>query len=367
MNPKPFYPSHVSWSVHWEKIQHSDIHHILLSGCNSVRDFATLLSPVAGLQLEELAKRSHTLTRQHFGKTIHLFVPLYLSNECICSCTYCGFSFLNQVPRKTLTYDEVMSEAQYLLGQGFRHILLVAGEHRHALPLPFLKKIVGALRPHLASLSIETTPYQTLEYQELADAGVDGVVLYQETYDPKRYEEVHFGGPKKNYLKRLEFPENAARGHVRRLGMGILLGLSDWRQNAMALYEHIIYMRKKYWQLNFTASFPRLRKCASHFEIPYPVSDRDMTQLICAFRIAFPDLGLVLSTREPPSLRNGLMQLGVTHLSAGSSTEPGGYKLQTSAEEQFAIEDHRKAPEVAAYIAQQGLEPVWKDWDSNLH
>jgi 2-iminoacetate synthase len=333
----------------------------------SVDDFIKLLSPQSGPSLEKMAHQAAQLTRQRFGKTIQLFAPLYISNECVCTCTYCGFSFANQVPRKTLTLEEVVKEADYLTQQGFRHLLLVAGEHRGAVPLPFLKEIVTSLRPQLGSLTIETTPYQTHEYQELAEAGVDGVVLYQETYDRDNYQKLHLGGPKKDYDKRIEAPDRVAQGNMRRLGMGILLGLSDWRQDALALYKHISRLRKKYWQMDFTISFPRLRHSASDFKITHPVSDREFTQLICAFRIAFPDIGLVLSTREPALMRNGLLNIGITHMSAGSSTEPGGYQIQKSAEEQFAIADHRSATEVAHYISQQGLEPVWKDWEPSLH
>lgn len=312
---------------------------------------------------KDLIDQARALTRQRFGRVVQLYAPLYLSNECIDICSYCGFSLTNKIPRKTLAVPEVLSEADYLIGRGFRHLLLVSGEHPAHVSPDYLGKVIGRLRPRLASLSIETAPFKEEAYRRLIEAGLDGVVTYQETYDPDAYASVHLAGPKKSYEKRLEAPEEAAKAGIRRLGMGILLGLADWRKDAAALVDHVRRLRKKYWQTEITISLPRLRPCASEFRPPHPVSDREFIRLIAILRLALPDVGIVLSTRESPSLRNFLIGMGVTQMSAGSKTEPGGYLHPEQSLKQFEIEDRRPIGEVVRAIEQKGYEPVWKDWE----
>lgn len=306
-------------------------------------------------------EKARFLTRRRFGNTIQMYAPLYLSNECVDTCTYCGFSFLNKIPRKTLTVEEVLSEARHLRSEGFRHLLLVSGEHPLHVSQGYLETVVKNLRPEFASLSIEVAPFREENYRRLIEAGLDGVVIYQETYDPNRYAAVHLSGPKKDYAKRLAAPEEAAKAGIRSLGMGILLGLADWRKEADALIRHVRELQKRYWQTEFTVSLPRLRPSASEWTPPHPVSDREFVELVATFRIALPEVGIVLSTRESPELRNQLIGLGVTHMSAGSRTEPGGYLNPDKTLKQFETEDHRTAADVAAIIRQKGYEPVWKD------
>ncbi|MBI2083532.1 MAG: 2-iminoacetate synthase ThiH [Deltaproteobacteria bacterium] len=313
-----------------------------------------------------ILEQAGRLTRQRFGRTIQLYAPLYLSNECIDICRYCGFSLENKITRKTLSVDDTVREAEHLLNQGFKHLLLVSGEHPRIVSPKYLKEIANHLKPKLASLSIEVAPFVEDDYRELVQAGVDGVVIYQETYDQKRYQEVHLAGPKKSFERRLQAPENAARAGVRRIGMGILVGLSDWQEDLARLIQHIRDMKKKYWQTEFTISLPRLRPCASDYEAPSPVSNEKYLQMICLVRLALPDVGIVLSTRESSEFRDQLISVGVTHMSAGSRTEPGGYLNPKEAEEQFRIEDKRTADEVAAAISSRGYEPVWKDWENIL-
>lgn len=314
--------------------------------------------------LEQLLNRARQATLQRFGKTIQLYAPIYLSNECVDTCTYCGFSRVNKIPRRTLTVEEVVAETRHLVAQGFCHLLYVAGEHPKHVGEEYLTTIIKAVRPLLSSISIEVAPFRMDAYRRLIEAGLYGVVLYQETYDPKAYARYHLAGPKKSFEDRLIFAEEAAKAGIRQLGLGILLGLADWRTDAAALIEHVRRLRKKYWQTEFTISLPRLRPCASEFSPPHPVTDPEFLELIAQLRLALPEVGIVLSTRESPELRDQLIGLGVTKMSAGSSTEPGGYLNPEKALKQFEIEDRRSPAEVARAIESKGYEPVWKDWEN---
>jgi 2-iminoacetate synthase len=353
----------------------------------SLTDFATLLSPAATDFLEPLGRRARQLTQQRFGKVIRLFAPLYLSNECVNRCLYCGFSRENPILRVTLTLEEVCREARAIAEQGFRNILLVSGEHPKFVSNTYLEECVRALHPVTPSLSLEIAPMETAEYRPLVEAGADGLVVYQETYDRAVYSRMHTSGPKRNFEWRLGTPERAYAAGFRRLGIGALHGLADWRFEALCLAAHAEYLQRQCWKAFLTISLPRLRPAAGAFEPLTHMTDRELVQLVCALRMMFPDVGLVLSTREAPKLRDGLIPLGITLMSAGSHTEPGGYagagtnvhrtehgrvvteKLPVGvahATEQFHIADIRSAQEVAQQIRQLGYEPVWKDWDQGL-
>jgi len=352
-----------------------------------------LLSPAASKRLEELGQLSQAITQQRFGKVIRLFAPLYLSNECINNCAYCGFSRDNPILRVTLEEEEVQQEAQALADQGFRHILLVAGEHPKFVSNGYLEACIRRLAPLVPSLSLEVGPMEQADYQPLVRAGAEGLVVYQETYDTDVYQTMHTAGPKKDFDWRLDTPERAYGAGFRRLGIGALFGLADWRVEAISLAAHTDYLLRKCWKSQITVSFPRLRPCAGAFEPMTTFDDRSLVQLIAAFRICFPDVGQVLSTREPASLRDGLIPLGITTMSAGSHTEPGGYtgagqsnlhqttkgRIQAlepladsdqlkprQATGQFDIADHRSPAEMAEVIRSSGYEPVWKDWDAAI-
>lgn len=313
-----------------------------------------------------LLAQAQRATLQRFGRTVQIFAPVYLSNECVDTCLYCGFSRTNKIPRRTLSPEEVVAETRHLISQDFRHVLYVAGEHPVHVSPDYLETVLRAVRPLLASVAIEVAPFREDVYRRLADIGLDGVVLYQETYDRNRYAQVHVAGPKRDFDKRLAHLEDAARAGIRHLGMGILLGLSDWREDASALVRHVRGIQKKFWQCEISVSLPRLRPCESDYDPPHPVSDRDFLQLIAALRLALPDVGLVLSTREAPALRDRLIGLGVTRMSAGSRTEPGGYLHPEESLKQFETEDRRTPAEVAKAIANKGYEAVWKDWEPPL-
>ena len=321
-----------------------------------------LLSPAALPRLEELAQRARQVTLQRFGRAVRLFAPLYLSNACLSSCTYCGFSKGLDVVRRTLTVDEVVAEARTLVDRGFRHLLLVSGEHRLEVSADYLVACVQALGPFVPSISVETQTWSDDTYVRLVAAGLEGVVHYQETYDRERYAQTHLAGWKRDYDRRLASTERAADSGVRRLGIGALLGLSvDWRADVLAVAEHALWLQREFWRTEVTVSLPRIKPSASGFAPLAPVSDAEYVQALCALRLAAPEVGIVLSTRESAALRDGLVRIAVTTMSAGSSTEPGGYLSPGTAQEQFAISDERSPAQVADMLVAAGYEPVWKD------
>lgn len=375
----------------------TDVQDAIGGAGGSLREFADLISPAATGQLESLCRRSQALTRQRFGKTIRLFAPLYVSNECINNCSYCGFSRDNPILRVTLSADDIRREAQALKAQGFRNVLLVAGEHPKFVSNGYLADCTRLLHAETPSVSLEVGPMETEEYRPIVEAGAEGLVVYQETYDRDVYARMHTAGPKRNFDWRLETPERGYAAGFRRLGIGALHGLADWRMEAISVAAHAAYLLKHCWKAQVTISLPRLRPCAGEFQPLTHMSDRELVQLVCAYRLFLPDVGLVLSTREPAKLRDGLIPLGITMISAGSHTEPGGYtgagkeKIHrtergrivelaagasewaetparaTNATGQFDIADNRSPDEIARLLQRLGLEPVWKDWDAALN
>lgn len=332
-----------------------------------LRRFAALISPAAQGQLEQLALLAHHITVQRFGRVVQMYAPLYVSNECIDTCTYCGFTRESTIHRVTLTAERAAQDAEVLLAEGFRHVLLVSGEHPRIVSNGYLSEVVRRLRPRFASIGIEVAPQYEDGYRALVEAGVDSVVVYQETYDRAVYARVHLAGRKKNFDWRLATPERAARAGVKRIGIGALLGLAEWRRDALATYLHAEWLQRHCWRSQVAVSVPRLRRAHDAIAALQPVGDRELAQLVCALRICLPDVGLVLSTRERAPLRDGLVRLGITQMSAGSRTEPGGYTQPDHDGEQFDVADERSAQQVAARLRQLGYEPVWKDWEATLH
>ncbi|HEX2850826.1 MAG TPA: 2-iminoacetate synthase ThiH [Acidimicrobiales bacterium] len=344
----------------------ADVERALARPRRDLNDFAVLLSDAAAARLEDMARLAHETTVRRFGRTIHLFAPLYLSNECVSTCTYCGFSAGNDIARRTLSVDEVAAEGAALAGRGFRHVLLVAGEHARIVSKDYLVECVRALSPMFPSISLEVQVWDTDTYRRLVEAGCDGLVVYQETYDRTTYGEVHLKGKKRNYEWRLAAPDRGAEAGMRRLGVGALLGLSDdWRMEALAVAAHARALIRRWWRCDVSVSLPRLRPAAGYDpgDDARLVGDAEFVQLLCALRLLLPDLGVTLSTRETPALRDALLRLGVTHMSAGSHTEPGGYASPSDAEPQFAIADTRSPDDIARMLRAAGYDPVWKDWE----
>lgn len=330
----------------------------------SLERLVTLLSPAAEAHLEPMAQQARQLTIQRFGRTIQLYAPLYVSNVCINRCKYCGYNADTDVRRTRLSIDQALADADVIASEGFRHLLLVSGEDKEFISTDYLCELASKLKKKFSSLSIEIYPMSHDEYGKLFNAGIDGVTLYQETYHRDTYAEYHLAGPKADYDNRLNAPDRYASAGMRRIGLGVLLGLVDWRIEILAMAQHAAYLMKKYWRSQISFSFPRICPATNvQSEWPHLVSNRDMVHMMLALRLCFADVGIVLSTRETPEFRDNLIDLCVTRLSAGSKTNPGGYAGETTAAEQFEVADSRCPAEVARVIRSHGYEAVWKDWD----
>jgi len=330
-----------------------------------VNDLPTLLSQDMQPYLPELAAQAIQLTRMRFGSVMELFIPLYLSNYCYNRCTYCGFSMDNPYPRTRLTESQIDAEGQLIYEKGFRSVLLLTGEAPDVAGVSYIEMAIQRLRPLFPAIGIEVQPMVKADYERLLLAGADHVALYQETYDPVVYDAVHLSGKKKNQSYRLQAIEWAAQAGFPKLSMGILLGLANWRQDAIALGMHLAELKKKYWRTHFSISVPRIKGQFQSYQEPHYVSDQDLKQLIIAFRLCFPDIGIALSTRESASLRDELVSLGITSMSAESKTSPGGYS-GLEAEGQFDTADHRDVAHIIEMLRTQKLDPVFKNWDPNL-
>ena len=332
-------------------------------GSVDLEDLAALLSPAAAPHLEEMAQAAQQRTIERFGRTMRLYAPLYLSNACANVCTYCGFSAHNKIRRKVLTDAEILADAQVLKAHGFDSVLLVTGETGR-VGREYLANALRVLRPHFSGLWIEVQPLAEDEYAALAADGLSAVLVYQETYDPAAYALHHLSGPKADMAFRLETPDRIGRAGVKKIGLGALFGLSDWRADAWFTGLHLRHIETVHWRTKTAISFPRLRPHEGA-EIPVtPFSERELVQAACAFRLLSPEVELSLSTPESEAFRNQAFRLGFTAMSAGSRTNPGGYASAPESLEQFEIDDARSPAEVAAFLRAQGYEPVWKDWDA---
>lgn len=354
------------WTERLHAVTSQDVEAALASrpGSYDLGKLLALVSPAAEAYLEQMAQLSRQLTLQRFGRTVRLYAPLYLSSFCINRCQYCGFNRDNCFQRTRLNIDEAMAEAEILAGEGFKDLLLVASEDKQFVTTSYLIDLVEQLRRKFSFIGVEIYQMSAEEYRSLFEAGIEGVTLYQETYDRDAYARYHLGGPKADFDVRLRGPDDFATAGMREIGLGVLLGLADWRIETLALGEHAFRLFKRYWQSRISFSFPRLRPaCGVPREaFPHLVSEKDLVQMMLALRLCFADAGLVLSTREGARLRDRLVGLGITKMSAGSRTNPGGYSSQDS-EKQFEVDDQRSPSEIARMLADQGLEPVWKDWD----
>ena len=331
----------------------------------SLDRLATLISPAAEKHIEQMAQQARQLTIQRFGRTIQLYAPLYVSNVCINSCRYCGYNQTTDIPRTRLSIEQALADAEVIASEGFRHILLVSGEDKKFVTIDYLSELARRLQEKFSSISIEIHPLARDEYAQLFKAGIEGVALYQETYDRDVYADYHIAGPKKDYDNRINSPTRFADAGMRNIGLGFLLGLADWRVETLTLAQHAAYLVKHYWRAKIDFSFPRICPATNvKSEWPHLVSDTNMVQMMLALRLCFADAGIVLSTRENADFRNHMMGICVTRVSAGSKTNPGGYSSDTEAAEQFSIDDDRSAHEMADIIEQLGYEPVWKDWDT---
>lgn len=343
-----------------------DVERALACESRTLEDFKALISPAAVPYLEEMAALSQRLTMKRFGKVIQMYVPLYLSNECKNICTYCGFSFDNKVKRKILSPMEIMSEVSVIKDMGYDHVLLVTGEDNENVHVDYFKKVLDLIRPRFAHISMEVQPLDLEDYQQLTPYGLNTVLVYQETYHKEDYKKHHPKGKKSNFQYRLETPDRLGQAGIHKIGLGVLIGLEDWRTDSFFTALHLNYLEKKYWQTKYSLSFPRLRPFSGGLSPKVEMSDRELVQLICAYRIFNQEVELSLSTRESENFRNNVIKLGITSISAGSKTNPGGYSVDPESLEQFEISDERSPEQISEIIKAQGYEPVWKDWDSIL-
>lgn len=325
-------------------------------------DFLALLSPRATDFLEQIAEAARAVTIRNFGRNIFLFIPLYLANYCVNHCVYCGFNADNNITRSKLTLPEVEREANAIAKTGMKHLLILTGESRLESPVSYIKDCVSILRKYFSSVSIEIYPLSTEEYAELIGAGIDGLTIFQEVYDRNIYARVHPQGPKHNYQFRLEAPERAGQAGIRTINIGPLLGLNDWRSEIFMTGLHAAYLQKKFPEIEVSISCPRMRPEVGGYEAEFPVSDRDLVQIILALRLFLPRAGITISTRENAEFRDNLVKLGVTKMSAASSTAVGGYSTTEHTVGQFEISDHRSVDEVRLAIQQKGYKPIFKDW-----
>ncbi len=346
----------------------SDVRRALSREDCNVEDFMALVSPAAEPYLEEMAQLSRHYTEQRFGKTISLFVPLYLTNSCTNSCVYCGFHISNPMPRTILTTTQMEDEFRAIKRLGpFENLLLVTGENPAKAGVGYLAEALDVAKRYFDNLKIEVMPLSTEEYVELVGHGLNGVVCFQETYNKARYNVYHPRGMKSKFEWRLDGFERMGEAGVHSIGMGVLIGLEDWRTDVTMMAHHLRYMQRRYWRTRYSVNFPRMRPAENDgFRPNVVMSDSELAQLTFAMRIFDHDVDISFSTRETPHIRDNMATLGVTTMSAGSKTEPGGYFTYPQTLEQFHVSDERSAEEVFCRLRELGREPVWKDWDASF-
>lgn len=345
----------------------ADVERALNASRPGPEDLMALLSPAAEAWLEPMAQKARQLTRQRFGHAVNLFVPLYLSNLCANDCTYCGFSMSNRIRRKTLNAEEIKRECAAIRAMGFDQLLLVTGEHQTKVGMDYFRQHLPDIRACFSSLMMEVQPLAEEEYAELKTLGLDGVLVYQETYHSAVYSQHHLKGNKQDFFFRLETPDRLGRAGIDKIGLGALIGLSDsWRTDCFMMGEHLLWLQKNYWQSRYSVAFPRLRPCAGGIQPASLMNEAQLVQAICAFRLFAPEVEQSLSTRESPQFRDRVVPLAINTISAFSKTQPGGYAEQQTELEQFSPHDNRHPQEVANALMKAGLQPVWKDWDSYL-
>ncbi|EJS4016991.1 2-iminoacetate synthase ThiH [Vibrio parahaemolyticus] len=357
----------ISMSIYAKTAQ--DVERALAKPKRDLEDFKALISPAAEPYLEQMAKLSYSLTRKRFGNTMSLYIPLYLSNLCANACTYCGFSMENRIKRRTLNRDEVEAEIDAIKRMKFDSVLLVTGEHETKVGMKYFREMVPIIKQRFNYLAMEVQPLNQDEYAELKTLGLDAVMVYQETYHPKTYAQHHLRGNKMDFRYRLETPDRLAKAGIDKIGIGALIGLEEWRTDCFFSAAHLDYLERTYWQSRYSISFPRLRPCAgnvpaSGLQPKSVMTDKQLVQLICAYRLFNPEVELSLSTRESPLFRDNVLPLGITSMSAASKTQPGGYATEEVELEQFEISDERSAASVEDMIRAKGFDPVWRDWHS---
>ena len=357
----------ISWERTTEAIMSksdADVRRALSATRCTVDDFMALVSPAAEPYLETMARLSRRYTAERFGKTMSMFIPLYLTNSCTNSCVYCGFHISNPMKRTILAPDEIENEYRAIKRLGpFENLLLVTGENPAAAGVDYIARALDLAKPYFSNLKIEVMPLSADDYRRLKVHGLNGVICFQETYNRARYNIYHPRGMKSKFDWRVDGFDRMGQAGVHKIGMGVLIGLEEWRTDVTMMALHLKYLRKHYWQTRYSVNFPRMRPSEGHFQPNVVMSDRELAQLIFAYRIFDHDVDISVSTRESAAFRNNMATLGITSMSAGSKTDPGGYRTHPQALEQFSVSDERSPREVERDIHAIGYETVWKDWD----
>ncbi|MEG2290314.1 MAG: 2-iminoacetate synthase ThiH [Clostridium sp.] len=348
---------------YWNKVQVEDVIRSINERNPSYEDLLNLLSPRAEDVLEDMAVKARELSLKHFGRTILLYTPIYIANYCVNKCSYCGYNLENSICRKKLTMEEIKLESEAVAKQGFKHIILLTGESQVHSPTEYIVDAVKVMKEYFPSITLEIQPLTEEDYRKTVEAGVDGLTVYQETYDEKVYDKVHIAGPKKNYKFRLDTPERGAKAGMRSISIGALLGLAEFRKDAFFTALHGEYIRKKYPHVDLTYSPPRIRPCEGGLREINTVDDKRMVQIMLAYKIFAQQSGINISTREDSDMRRNLIPLGITKMSAGVSTEVGGHSLESKGTSQFTINDEGTVKEVKDMIIEAGFQPIFKDWE----
>ncbi len=355
------------WDATTERIMAKtadDVRRALRKASPDWDDFMALVSPAAAPFLEEMAALSRHYTQERFGKTVSMYIPMYITNSCTNSCVYCGFNHHNKFQRVVLTPGQIKDECEAIKELGpFENLLLVTGENPRVAGVDYLEEALRVCRPYFSNLSMEVMPLKAEDYERLTHSGLNGVVCFQETYHREKYKTYHPAGMKSNFEWRVNGFDRMGQAGLHKIGMGVLIGLEDWRTDVAMMALHLRYLRKRYWRTRFSVNFPRMRPAAGGFQPNVVMTDRELAQLTFAFRIFDHDVDISVSTRERPDFRDNILTLGATSISAGSKTDPGGYRTYPQSLEQFAVSDERSPMEVAAAVRSRGYEAVWKDWD----
>lgn len=328
-------------------------------------DFLHFISPAAEKLIPEMTEVAAKIKRRYFGNTVRTFAPLYISNYCMNNCVYCGFRNSYHYPRRRLSFEEVLNEAEIIREMGHESLLLITGEDKQISP-EFTAKLIRELKKEFAYINIEYYPMTESSYRLLYQAGCHGLTIFQETYDPELYPSFHPSGPKANYQFRLNALAEGGKAGFYNLGMGALLGLNpNWRIESANMAIHGLWIKKHFWKSHPQFSFPRITPTKWGYNVPAPISDLNLEQMILAFRLAFHEADLILSTREKPDFRLRMAESAVSHLSAGSQVEPGGYQNHRDSKNlgQFSMNDQSSVEQISEAVRQHGMMMVFKDWD----
>lgn len=352
-----------NFEEYFDKVTKEDVLRSISGNNLNESDLLNILSPRAEECLEEMAQKARDNSLKYFGRTVLLYTPMYISNYCINKCVYCGYNVENEICRKKLTIEEVKREGMAISKEGFKHLLILTGESEYHSPISYLEESVKVLKEYFPSIGIEVYPMSEEGYKQIVDAGVDGLTIYQETYDEEIYDRIHLSGPKKNYRNRLDAPERGAKAGMRNIGIGALLGLNDFRKDAFFTAMHGRYLLKKYPHLEIAYATPRIRPCSGGLEDVKEVTDRNLVQALLSYRLFHPQGGINLSTREDKVMRSNLIELGITKISAGVKIAVGARTAQNKGDTQFDINDESSTEEVKKMIIEKGYQPIFKDWE----